>query len=57
MTKDSKEYNTPEEKVQFLLEDITTTLSQGKSDRTYQKATEVEKTNPKDLNDSKTRMR
>ena len=55
MNKDSKEYKTPEEKTQALLKDIETTLSQAKSEITWQKLTEVWRSNQKDFNPSKTR--
>jgi hypothetical protein len=55
MNKDSEEYKTPEEKTKDLLKDIETTLSQDKSDITWQQLTEAWRVNKKDLNDSKTR--
>jgi hypothetical protein len=57
MNKDSKEYNTPEEKTKALVEDIETTLNQGKSDITWQQLTETWRTNQKDFKDSPTKKR
>jgi hypothetical protein len=56
MSNNSQEYKTPEEKVKVLLDNITTTLSQGKSDKDSQKLVEPERKYQEDFNPSKTKI-